>query len=56
MANSQSDMDDWVKAIRRVIWAPFGGGKAFKLQHEKHDQLKKKDRFDLIGIAFVMQT
>lgn len=28
MANSQTDMDDWVKAIRRVIWAPFGGGKA----------------------------
>uniref|UniRef100_A0A4W5LLP2 Rho GTPase activating protein 22 n=1 Tax=Hucho hucho TaxID=62062 RepID=A0A4W5LLP2_9TELE len=27
LANSQSDMDDWVKAIRRVIWAPFGGGK-----------------------------
>ncbi|XP_052426901.1 rho GTPase-activating protein 22 [Carassius gibelio] len=26
MANSQSDMDDWVKAIRRVIWAPLGGG------------------------------
>ncbi|XP_061765003.1 rho GTPase-activating protein 22 [Nerophis ophidion] len=26
MANSQTDMDDWVKAIRRVIWAPFGGG------------------------------
>ncbi|KTG41271.1 hypothetical protein cypCar_00042283, partial [Cyprinus carpio] len=26
MANSQSDVDDWVKAIRRVIWAPFGGG------------------------------
>uniref|UniRef100_A0AAY4D7N2 Rho GTPase activating protein 22 n=1 Tax=Denticeps clupeoides TaxID=299321 RepID=A0AAY4D7N2_9TELE len=26
MANSQSDMDEWVKAIRRVIWAPFGGG------------------------------
>ncbi|XP_051959152.1 rho GTPase-activating protein 22-like [Xyrauchen texanus] len=26
MANSQSDIDDWVKAIRRVIWAPFGGG------------------------------
>uniref|UniRef100_A0A8K9WTS4 Rho GTPase activating protein 22b n=1 Tax=Oncorhynchus mykiss TaxID=8022 RepID=A0A8K9WTS4_ONCMY len=26
LANSQSDMDDWVKAIRRVIWAPFGGG------------------------------
>uniref|UniRef100_A0A8D0AV23 Rho GTPase activating protein 22 n=1 Tax=Sander lucioperca TaxID=283035 RepID=A0A8D0AV23_SANLU len=25
MANSQTDMDDWVKAIRRVIWAPFGG-------------------------------
>uniref|UniRef100_A0AAV2LRD2 Rho GTPase-activating protein 24 n=1 Tax=Knipowitschia caucasica TaxID=637954 RepID=A0AAV2LRD2_KNICA len=26
MATSQNDMDDWVKAIRRVIWAPFGGG------------------------------
>ncbi|KAM4714934.1 rho GTPase-activating protein 22 [Anableps anableps] len=26
MASSQTDMDDWVKAIRRVIWAPFGGG------------------------------
>uniref|UniRef100_A0A8C2KIG6 Rho GTPase activating protein 22 n=1 Tax=Cyprinus carpio TaxID=7962 RepID=A0A8C2KIG6_CYPCA len=26
MANSQNDTDDWVKAIRRVIWAPFGGG------------------------------
>lgn len=27
MANSQNDVDDWVKAIRRVIWAPLGGGK-----------------------------
>nr|XP_043902070.1 rho GTPase-activating protein 22 isoform X2 [Solea senegalensis] len=26
MANSQSDMEDWVRAIRRVIWAPLGGG------------------------------
>ncbi|XP_078498829.1 rho GTPase-activating protein 22 isoform X1 [Lissotriton helveticus] len=26
MANSQHEMEDWVKAIRRVIWAPFGGG------------------------------
>ncbi|XP_071668055.1 rho GTPase-activating protein 22 isoform X2 [Patagioenas fasciata] len=26
MANSQNEMEDWVKAIRRVIWAPFGGG------------------------------
>ncbi|XP_062860096.1 rho GTPase-activating protein 22 [Trichomycterus rosablanca] len=26
MANSQNETDDWVKAIRRVIWAPFGGG------------------------------
>lgn len=33
MANSQSDMDDWVKAIRRVIWAPFGGGKNHKRSH-----------------------
>lgn len=34
MANSQTDMDDWVKAIRRVIWAPFGGG---KLKHKQSD-------------------
>uniref|UniRef100_A0A8C0E4Q9 Rho GTPase activating protein 22 n=1 Tax=Balaenoptera musculus TaxID=9771 RepID=A0A8C0E4Q9_BALMU len=26
MASSQRDMEDWVQAIRRVIWAPFGGG------------------------------
>ncbi|XP_062333609.1 rho GTPase-activating protein 24 [Osmerus eperlanus] len=26
MANTQNDMEDWVKTIRRVIWAPFGGG------------------------------
>ncbi|XP_010897526.1 rho GTPase-activating protein 22 isoform X3 [Esox lucius] len=26
MANSQSDMEDWVKAIRRAIWAPLGWG------------------------------
>ncbi|XP_049455555.1 rho GTPase-activating protein 22 isoform X4 [Epinephelus fuscoguttatus] len=26
MANSQSDMEEWVRAIRRVIWAPLGGG------------------------------
>ncbi|KAM4607692.1 rho GTPase-activating protein 22 [Polymixia lowei] len=26
MANSQSDMEDWVRAIRRAIWAPLGGG------------------------------
>uniref|UniRef100_A0A8C9XH42 Rho GTPase activating protein 22 n=1 Tax=Sander lucioperca TaxID=283035 RepID=A0A8C9XH42_SANLU len=26
MAISQSDMEDWVRAIRRVIWAPLGGG------------------------------
>ncbi|KAM4635839.1 rho GTPase-activating protein 22 isoform 2-T2 [Discoglossus pictus] len=25
MANSQHEMEDWVRAIRRVIWAPFGG-------------------------------
>eukprot|EP00069_Balaena_mysticetus_P003193 bmy_04265T0 len=25
MASSQRDMEDWVQAIRRVIWAPFGG-------------------------------
>ncbi|KAM5320927.1 rho GTPase-activating protein 22 isoform 3-T3 [Glossophaga mutica] len=26
MASSQRDMEDWVQAIRQVIWAPFGGG------------------------------
>ncbi|XP_067377270.1 rho GTPase-activating protein 22 isoform X1 [Channa argus] len=26
MANSQSDMEEWVRAIQRVIWAPLGGG------------------------------
>lgn len=30
MANSQSDMEDWVRAIRRVIWAPLGGGLSLK--------------------------
>lgn len=28
MASSQRDVEDWVQAIRRVIWAPFGGGTA----------------------------
>uniref|UniRef100_A0A667YP76 Rho GTPase activating protein 22 n=1 Tax=Myripristis murdjan TaxID=586833 RepID=A0A667YP76_9TELE len=27
MASSQSDMEEWVRAIRRAIWAPLGGGK-----------------------------
>ncbi|XP_066205501.1 rho GTPase-activating protein 22 isoform X3 [Saccopteryx leptura] len=26
MASSQRDMEDWVQAIRRAIWAPLGGG------------------------------
>uniref|UniRef100_A0A8C6TX38 Rho GTPase activating protein 22 n=1 Tax=Neogobius melanostomus TaxID=47308 RepID=A0A8C6TX38_9GOBI len=26
MANSQSDMEEWVRAIHRAIWAPLGGG------------------------------
>ncbi|XP_047460040.1 rho GTPase-activating protein 22 isoform X2 [Mugil cephalus] len=26
MATSQSDMEEWVRAIRRAIWAPLGGG------------------------------
>ncbi|XP_068949270.1 rho GTPase-activating protein 24 isoform X2 [Petaurus breviceps papuanus] len=26
MANTQTDMEEWLKSIRRVIWAPFGGG------------------------------
>ncbi|CAG6017297.1 unnamed protein product [Menidia menidia] len=26
MANSLSDMEEWVRAIRRAIWAPLGGG------------------------------
>lgn len=27
MANSQTDMEEWIRAIRRAIWAPLGGGK-----------------------------
>uniref|UniRef100_A0A3Q4GM32 Rho GTPase activating protein 22 n=1 Tax=Neolamprologus brichardi TaxID=32507 RepID=A0A3Q4GM32_NEOBR len=38
MANSQSDMDDWVKAIRRVIWAPFGGGNTLELSYANYLQ------------------
>lgn len=30
MASSQSDMEEWVRAIRRVIRAPFGGGGILK--------------------------
>ncbi|XP_068610422.1 rho GTPase-activating protein 22 [Brachionichthys hirsutus] len=41
MANSQTDMDDWVKVIRRVIWAPFGGG-IFGQRLEDTVQYEKK--------------
>ncbi|XP_051779760.1 rho GTPase-activating protein 22-like isoform X2 [Erpetoichthys calabaricus] len=41
MANSQNDMEDWVKAIRRVIWAPFGGG-IFGQRLEDTVQFEKK--------------
>ncbi|XP_076025771.1 rho GTPase-activating protein 22 isoform X1 [Genypterus blacodes] len=41
MANAQTDMDDWVKAIRRVIWAPFGGG-IFGQRLEDTVQYEKK--------------
>ncbi|XP_034049469.1 rho GTPase-activating protein 22 [Thalassophryne amazonica] len=41
MANSQTDMDEWVKAIRRVIWAPFGGG-IFGQRLEDTVQYEKK--------------
>lgn len=37
MANSQSDMEEWVRAIRRAIWAPLGGGVILKSLHtHKH--------------------
>ncbi|XP_052007258.1 rho GTPase-activating protein 22 isoform X2 [Xyrauchen texanus] len=41
MANSQNDMEDWVKVIRRVIWAPFGGG-IFGQRLEDTVQYEKK--------------
>ncbi|XP_036396382.1 rho GTPase-activating protein 22 isoform X2 [Megalops cyprinoides] len=41
MASSQNDMDDWVKAIRRVIWSPFGGG-IFGQRLEDTVQYEKK--------------
>lgn len=30
MASTQNDMEDWVRSIRRVIWAPFGGGESLR--------------------------
>lgn len=33
MANSQSDMEEWVRAIRRAIWAPLGGGRTLTRVH-----------------------
>ncbi|XP_034993376.2 rho GTPase-activating protein 22 isoform X2 [Zootoca vivipara] len=41
MASSQNDMEDWVKAIRRVIWTPFTGG-IFGQRLEDTVQYEKK--------------
>ncbi|XP_054584949.1 rho GTPase-activating protein 22 isoform X1 [Eptesicus fuscus] len=40
MASSQRDMEDWVQAIRRVIWAPFGGGTARSLHAHPLEPLR----------------
>lgn len=40
MAGTQNDMEDWVKSIRRVIWAPFGGGESAR----EHARLQAAQR------------
>lgn len=44
MASSQRDMEDWVQAIRRVIWAPFGGGTARSLHAHPLEPLRPGNR------------
>lgn len=44
MASSQRDMEDWVQAIRRVIWAPFGGGTARSLHARPLEPLRPGNR------------
>ncbi|KAL4641071.1 rho GTPase-activating protein 22 isoform X2 [Arapaima gigas] len=43
MASSHADMEEWVKAIRRVIWAPVGGGSIFGQRLE--DTMQYDQRF-----------
>lgn len=47
MASSQRDMEDWVQAIRRVIWAPFGGGTARSLHARPLEPLRPGNRAPL---------
>lgn len=37
MANSQSEMEEWVRAIRRAIWAPLGGGLILQYVYKDKD-------------------
>lgn len=39
MANTQSDMEEWVRAIRRAIWTPLGGGVTiYVIKSDRHVQ------------------
>lgn len=44
MASSQRDREDWVQAIHRVIWAPFGGGIARSLHAHPLEPLRPGNR------------
>ncbi|XP_033617699.1 rho GTPase-activating protein 22 isoform X1 [Fukomys damarensis] len=41
MASSRRDMEDWVQAIRRVIWAPRGGGTTHSSRARPVEPLRK---------------
>lgn len=43
MASTQNDMEDWVKSIRRVIWAPFGGGESVR-EHARRPDITRHIR------------
>jgi len=50
MASTQNDMEDWVKSIRRVIWAPFGGGESVR-EHARLPDTKRHIRVLLLSLS-----
>ncbi|XP_023684428.1 rho GTPase-activating protein 24 isoform X1 [Paramormyrops kingsleyae] len=60
MASTQNDMEDWVKTIRRVIWAPFGGGIFGQkleetMRYEKHNGNKQAPMLVEKCVDFIRQ-
>lgn len=49
MASTQNDMEDWVKTIHRVIWAPFGGGE-FTERNTKNTKRKSNAWLALLWV------